>query len=49
MGPVQDNPKSVVADVRRIRNHPLVPGEIPIYGYLFDVKTGELVLARILA
>ena len=26
----------------RIRNHPLVPGEIPIYGYIYDVKTGEL-------
>jgi carbonic anhydrase len=32
-----------VADVRRIRNHPLVPREIPIYGYIYDVKTGRLV------
>jgi carbonic anhydrase len=31
-----------VADVRRIRNHPLVPADIPIYGYLYDVKTGKL-------
>jgi carbonic anhydrase len=37
-----DNAASVVADVTRIRNHPLVPGEIPIYGYIYDVKTGKL-------
>lgn len=40
---ISDNPQSVVADVQRIRNHPLVPGDIPIYGYIFDVKTGRLV------
>jgi carbonic anhydrase len=34
---------SVVEDVKRIRSHPLVPGNIPIYGYFFDVKTGRLV------
>jgi carbonic anhydrase len=34
---------SVVDDVERIRNHPLVPGSIPIYGYIYDVKTGSLV------
>jgi carbonic anhydrase len=34
--------ESVVADVRRLRNHPLVPRDIPIYGYLYDVKTGRL-------
>jgi carbonic anhydrase len=39
---VRDNPASVVADVRRIRNHPLVPPEIPVYGYIYDVKTGKL-------
>ena len=33
---------SVVDDVTRIRAHPLVPGRIPIYGYLYDVKTGKL-------
>ena len=37
-----DNAKSVVEDVTRIRNHPLVPGDIPIYGYIYDVKTGKL-------
>ena len=38
----KDNPRSVVEDVTRIRNHPLVPGDIPIYGYIYDVKTGRL-------
>ncbi len=39
---ISDNAKSVVEDVQRIRNHPLVPSHIPIYGYLYDVKTGKL-------
>ena len=34
---------SVVNDVRRIRRHPLVPPEIPIYGFVYDVKTGRLI------
>jgi carbonic anhydrase len=40
---IADNAKSVVADVKRIREHPLVPGRIPIHGYIYDVKTGRLV------
>ncbi len=40
---ISDNAKSVVADVTRIREHPLVPGRIPIYGYIYDCKTGRLV------
>ena len=40
--PFSDLEKSVVDDVRRIRNHPLVPGNIPIYGYIYNVKTGAL-------
>ncbi len=35
--------QSVVEDVRRIREHPLVPDSIPVYGYIYDVKTGRLV------
>src|SRR5712664_3279814 len=38
-----DNAKSVVEDVMRIRNHPLVPNDIPIYGYIYDVRSGKLV------
>lgn len=40
---IADNPTSVVEDVTRIRNHPLVPPRIPIYGYIYDVTTGRLV------
>ena len=35
--------ESVVEDVARIRAHPLVPAGIPIYGYVYDVKTGRLI------
>ena len=38
----EDNEQSVVEDVRRIREHPLVPGDIPIHGYIYDCGTGEL-------
>jgi carbonic anhydrase len=39
---MKDNAAAVVADVRRIRNHPLIPKSIPICGYIYDVKTGKL-------
>jgi carbonic anhydrase len=38
----KDNAKSVVEDVQRIRTYPLVPGHVPIYGFIYDVKTGRL-------
>lgn len=40
---IADQAKSVATDVERIRNHPLVPGAIPIYGYVYHVETGALV------
>ena len=39
---IPDREQSVVDDVRRIRNHPLVPSRIPIYGYVYNVRTGAL-------
>ncbi len=39
---IADREQSVVEDVRRIRNHPLVPAGIPIYGYVYNVTTGSL-------
>ena len=39
---IKDQESSVVQDVRRIREHPLVPSNVPIYGYIYDVKTGRL-------
>jgi carbonic anhydrase len=35
--------QSVVEDVKRIRSHPLVPRHIPLYGYIYDVRSGLLV------
>lgn len=35
--------KSVLEDVKRIRNHPLISLDIPIYGFIFDVMTGKLI------
>jgi carbonic anhydrase len=40
---IADLDQSVVDDVTRIRNHPLVPADIPVYGYVYDVSTGRLV------
>jgi len=40
---VADREQAVVDDVRRIRNHPLVPGRIPVYGYVYDVRSGRLI------
>jgi carbonic anhydrase len=39
---ISNQEESVRSDVQRIRNHPLVPREIPIYGYIYDVKNGHL-------
>ena len=39
---ISDREQSVVEDVRRIRDHPLVPSRIPIYGYVYNVRTGSL-------
>ena len=40
---ISDQKKSVCLDVQRIRLHPLVSPKIPIFGYLYDVKTGGLI------
>jgi len=39
----KDETSSVVTDVQRIRNHPLVPRDIPIYGFVYDVRSGKLI------
>lgn len=39
---IKDQQQSVLADVERLRSHPLVPSSISIYGYVYDVKTGKL-------
>jgi carbonic anhydrase len=39
---IRNQEASVAQDVRRIREHPLVPKSIPIHGYVYDVHTGRL-------
>lgn len=40
---ITDRRQSVVDDVRRIREHPLVPGRMPIHGFIYQVETGALI------
>jgi len=39
---ISNQSESVVADVKHIRTHPLVPQDIPIYGYIYDVGSGKM-------
>ena len=39
---ISDRTQSVKDDVMRIKQHPLVPPDMPVYGYLYDCKTGKL-------
>jgi carbonic anhydrase len=39
---IKNQEESVVADVQHIRLHPLVPHDIPIYGYIYNVHSGML-------
>lgn len=40
---IEKQEASVLEDVKRIRNHPLVSKTISIYGFIFDVKNGKIV------
>jgi carbonic anhydrase len=40
---ITEQKQSVLDDVTRIRHHPLVPSSIPIYGFIYDVKSGKLI------
>src|SRR5580704_5701449 len=39
---IKDQKQAVVDDVARIRNHALVPKNIPVYGFIYDVRSGKL-------
>lgn len=39
---IRDPQQAVVTDVARIRNHPLIPRSIPIYGFVYDIHSGKL-------
>lgn len=40
--PFTDIEQSVVDDVSRVRNSSVIPKDIPVVGYVYDVKTGNL-------
>jgi carbonic anhydrase len=40
---IRDQKQAVIDDVQRIRNHPLVPKSIPVYGFIYDVHSGKLI------
>jgi carbonic anhydrase len=40
---IPDQRQAVIDDVERIRNHPLVPKTIPVYGFVYDVRSGKLI------
>jgi carbonic anhydrase len=40
---IKDQVQSVTEDVIRIKSSPLVPKDIPVYGYIYDVKPGQLI------
>jgi carbonic anhydrase len=40
---IRDQAQSGLNDVTRIRSHPPVPKEIPVYGYIYDVTSGRLI------
>jgi carbonic anhydrase len=39
---IRDQAKALIDDVERIRNHLLVPKSIPVYGFIYDVRSGKL-------
>jgi carbonic anhydrase len=40
---IQDQAQAVLDDVEHIRTHPLVPKSIPVYGFIYDVRSGKLI------
>jgi carbonic anhydrase len=40
---IRDQQQSMRDDVQRIQEHPLVPEDIAIYGYIYDVSSGKLI------
>ncbi len=40
---IKNQEQSVLEDVLRIKSHPLVPANIPVYGYIYECSTGRLI------
>ncbi|XRP97209.1 beta-class carbonic anhydrase [Methanocaldococcus sp. 16A] len=42
LGKIDDEEKNVIEGVNIIKNHPAIPKDITVEGYLIDIETGEL-------
>ncbi len=42
IGAIADQRQALRADVRRVRSHPLLPSEVEVAGFVYDVDTGLL-------
>ena len=42
VGAIPDQQQALRADVRRVRSHPLLPAEVEVAGFVYDVDTGLL-------
>jgi carbonic anhydrase len=40
---IKDQNESVLEDISRIRKHPLVAGDVNIFGFVYDVRSGKLI------
>jgi carbonic anhydrase len=40
---IPDQKGAVVDDVVRLRNHPLIPARLALYGYIYEVSSGRLI------
>jgi carbonic anhydrase len=39
---IRGQAQAVIDDVERIRTHPLMPKSVPVYGFIYDVRSGKL-------
>lgn len=39
---IEDQPRTLAADVHRVTSHPLVPADVRVGGFLYDVDSGRL-------
>jgi len=37
-----DLEKNVRQQIQRVKSHPWIPADIPVRGFIYDVKTGKL-------
>lgn len=42
IGGFEDEKTNVVDTVAKIKNHPLIPDDVPVHGLMIDIVTGEL-------